>query len=134
MFNPCLQVPANLVQIVDITKKDGTPLEFDDWRRKRIGIVTLCWIAGGFTCLAPFFRGRFMIKDGTVPVVDFFWRGNASTGKKLPVEVGSGIFDFETNTSIYRFRILTQEEIKLVNAAVENSASLMRGETAESGS
>ena len=67
MFNPCLQVPANLVQIVDITKKDGTPLEFDDWRRKRIGIVMLCWIAGGLHLPDAVFQGPFHDKgwDGS---------------------------------------------------------------------
>lgn len=114
-------VPANLVQIVNITQKDGSPLEPDNWRLKRIGLVTMCWIAGGFNRLTPYFKGKIFMEDGEVKGIDLFWNGNASTGRKFPTEVEPGIFDFETNTSIYRFRVLTEEEEQKVSAALEEA-------------
>ena len=125
MFNR-LAVPANLVQIVNITQKDGSPLEPDNWRIKRIGIVTMCWIAGGLNCLTPFFRGKFVLKDGEVQFADLYWEGNASTGRKLPVEVEPGVFDFETNTSIYRFRLLEKSEEKQIEIAAGRAVEAVR--------
>lgn len=119
-----LAVPANLVQIVNITQKDGSPLAPENWRIRRIGIVTMCWIAGGFNCLTPFFKGMFVLKDGEFKFVDLYWEGNASTGRKLPVEVEPGVFDFETNTSIYRFRILLKDEELLIRKAIEIAIGL----------
>jgi len=114
-------VPATLVQITNITHKDGTPLEAENRRLKNIGIVTLCWIAGGFNCLTPFFKSKIILKNNTVLSVDLYWSGNASTGSKLPIETEPGVFEFETNTSIYQFRILTAEEDALVRTAIKEA-------------
>lgn len=124
-------LPANLVQIAAITQKDGSPLEPDNWRNQLVGIVTVCQIAGGFTCLTPFFRGRFFLKDGAVQWVDLHWSGNASTGRKLPVEVEPGVFDFETNTSIYRFRLLSESEEQLIRAAIESAIASLGGDNCD---
>lgn len=112
-------VPRDLVQIVNITKKDGSPLDPDNWRHKNIGIVTFCTFAGGFKKLTPCFHMKIRTVNGKVKAVNLRWSGNASTGADWPVEVGPGVWDFETNTSIYRFRILTDEESQAVINAVE---------------
>lgn len=113
-----MTVPGSLVQIVNITKKDGSPLEPDNWRRKNIGIVTMCTFAGGIKELMPFFQVKVHMENGEVADVDLHWAGNASPGADWPVEVEPGVYNFQTNTSIYRFRILTGEEEKMVKTAL----------------
>lgn len=109
---------ASLVEIVTITQKDGTPLEEDNWRRKLFGMVTLCWIAGGFRERGAFFKGNIRMKEGRPVELDLHAGSWCSTTKAQPIEVQPGIFDFETNTSIYRFRILSEEEEQAVCEAV----------------
>ena len=111
-------VPASLVQIMNITKKDGSPLEPDNWRQKNIGIVTMCTLAGGFKRLTPVFQMKVQMENGEVSDVDLHWSGNASTGNDWPVEVEPGVYDFQTNTSIYRFRILSDAEREKVSIAL----------------
>lgn len=114
-------VPANLVQIMDITNKDRTPLEPGNFRRDRIGIFTMCWISGSFNKVTPYFKFKVIVKDSVVESVDLFWLGNASSGTHYPVEVEPGIFEIETNTSIYRFRVLAGEEEKDIGDALADA-------------
>jgi len=114
-------VPSSLVQIQNITNKDGSELAPDNWRHKNIGIITLLILAGGIRRLTPFFQIKIRMQEGKVEEIDLDWEGNASTGPNWPVEVEPGIFDFETNTSIYRFRLLSEEEDKTVRTAVEKA-------------
>lgn len=114
-----IPIPSSLVQIIDITHKDGTPLEPDNWRRERIGLVTMCWLAGGFRRLTPFFKGAIWLENNIVTSIDLSWSGNASTGCSFAEEVEPGIFDFTTNTSIYRFRLLDETEVAMVSAAID---------------
>lgn len=113
-----LAVPGSFVQIQNITHKDGSALAPDNWRCKIIGITTLLILAGGIHCLTPFFQMKIRMEDGELRFLDLDWTGNASTGPNWPVEAEPGIFDFETNTSIYRFRLLSDEEEETVRAAV----------------
>lgn len=117
-----IPVPASLVQIVNITRKDGSPLDPDNWRHKNIGIVTMCTLAGGFKKLTPFFQTKIRMENGEVTDVDLYWSGNASTGAEWPIEVEPGIYDFQTNTSTYRFRVLSGEEEKTVSMAMRAAA------------
>lgn len=114
-------VPSSLIQIQNITNKDGSELAPDNWRRKNIGIITLLILAGGIHRLTPFFQIKIRMEDGKVVDLDLDWEGNASTGPDWPVEVEPGIFDFQTNTSIYRFRLLSEEEDKTVRTVVEEA-------------
>lgn len=114
-----IPIPSSLVEIIDITNKDGTPLEPDNWRRERIGLVTMCWLAGGFHRPTPFFKGAIRLDNNRVTSVDLSWAGNASTGRSFAEEVEPGIFDFTTNTSIYRFRLLDDAEVEMVSAAID---------------
>lgn len=114
-------VPRSFVQIQNITQKDGSRLEPDNWRNKNIGIITLLILAGGIHRLTPFFQIKIRMEDGKVTLLDLDWEGNASTGPDWPVEVEPGVFDFQTNTSIYRFRLLSEEEEETVRAAVQKA-------------
>lgn len=107
------------VEIVMITNKDGSPLEPDNWRKKLFGRVTLCWIAGGFRQRGAFFKGKIRMENGEPVEVDLDASRWCSTTTAQPVEVEPGIFDFETNTSVYRFRLLTEEEEQKVMDAVK---------------
>ena len=117
-------VPGSFVQIMDITNKDGTPLTADNWRRERIGLITMCWIAGGLKNMTPFFHSAIKMENGVVTHMDMHWRGTASTGKKFPVEVEPDVFTFESHTSIYRFRLISKEEKDAIAAAVREVADL----------
>ena len=101
---------ADWVEIVRITNKDGSELAPDNWRRKLFGRITLCWIAGGFRRRGAFFKGKLRMEDGKAVEVDLFSNSWCSTTEAQPVEVEPGVFDLETNTSVYRFRLLTEEE------------------------
>lgn len=105
------------VEIVTITNKDGSPLEPDNWRKKLFGRVTLCWIAGGFRQRGAFFKGKIRMENGEPVEVDLHASRWCSTTEAQPVEIEPGVFDFETNTSVYRFRLLTEEEEKKVMEA-----------------
>ncbi len=121
MYLDSENLSANLVEIVNITHKDGTPLEQDNWRQKLIGRVTLCCLAGGFDCLTPFFEFDVRLEDGKVKEIDLDWEGNASAGVKIPIEVEPGVYDFESDTSIYRFRLLDQDESEMVLDAIREA-------------
>lgn len=105
---------ANFVEIITITQKDGSPLEENNGRRHLFGMVTLCWVAGGLRERGAFFKGEFRMKEGRVVEADLYANRWCSTTAAQPIEVEPGIFDFETNTSIYRFRILSREEERVV--------------------
>lgn len=109
---------ANWVEIVRITEKDGTPLAPDNWRNKLFGRVTLCWIAGGFQKRGAFFKGKLRLENGKPVDIDLDTERWTSTTSSVPIEVESGVYDLETNTSVYRFRLLTEEEQKSVMEAV----------------
>ena len=109
---------ACLVQIVNITHKDGSLLEPNNWRQKLIGRITMCCFVGGIECMAPFFEGTVHLENGEVTSVNLHYRGNASVGPRPPVEVEPGVYDFETSTSVYRFRTLEQNERNLVLDAI----------------
>lgn len=112
---------ADWVEIVRITNKDGSELAPDNWRRKLFGRITLCWIAGGFRRRGAFFKGKLRMEDGKAVEVDLFSNSWCSTTEAQPVEVEPGVFDLETNTSVYRFRLLTEEEAQIVAAAVREA-------------
>ena len=107
------------VEIVRITNKDGSPLEPDNWRHKLFGRVTLCWIAGGFRKRGAYFKGKIRMENGEPVEVNLDSSSWCSTTEAQPVEVEPGIFDLESNTSIYRFRLLTPEEEQKVLDAVQ---------------
>ncbi len=115
----------SVVEIVNITNKDGSELAPDNWRRKNIGIVTGLTFAGGFKSLMPFFEIKVCRNaDGEIQDIDLGWTGNASPGYEWPVEVAPDVFDFATQTSIYRFRVIDKksEEGQALNAAVVRRA------------
>lgn len=111
----------SFVEIQNITNKDGSELAPDNWRHKNIGMITRLILAGGIRRLTPFFQIKIRMEEGKVVELDLDWEGNASTGPDWPVEVEPGIFDFETNTSIYRFRLLSEEEAEAVRSAVQKA-------------
>ena len=106
------------VEITQITNLDGTPIAEDNWRRKLVGRVTLCWIAGGFYRRGAFFMGHLRIVNGVVLVVNRHSARWCSTTTAQPVEVEPDVFELKTNTSIYRFRVLSGMESQLVHAAI----------------
>ena len=107
------------VEIVKIYNKDGSELVEDNWRRKLFGRVTMCWIAGGLRQRGAFFKGKIRMENGEPVEIDLDASRWCSTTTTQPVEIEPGVFDFETNTSVYRFRLLTDEEKEKVTAAVE---------------
>lgn len=109
---------AEWVEIVHITNKDGSPLAEDNWRQKLFGRVTLCWIAGGLRKRGAFFKGKVVMIQGKVMEIDLDAERWCSTTTAQPVEVEPGIFDFETNTSVYRFRILNENEVEAIHDAI----------------
>ena len=111
---------ANWIKIENITEKDGSPLPENNWRRKRIGRITLCWIAGGFQERSAFFKGKILMANNEVTMVDLVSYGWCSTTTAYPKEVESGIFEFETNTAIYRFRLLSETETQAISNALNN--------------
>lgn len=121
-------VPWSFVEIQNITNKDGSELAPDNWRHKNIGMITRLILAGGIRRLTPFFQIKIRMEEGKVVELDLDWEGNASTGPDWPVEVEPGIFDFETNTSIYRFRLLSEEEAEAVRSAVQKAIEAMYAE------
>lgn len=116
-------VPSSLVQIQNITNKDGSALAPDNWRNELIGTITLLILAGGIRRLTPFFQIKVQMQEGAIEEINLDWEGNASTGPNWPIEVEPGVFDFETSTSIYRFRLLSEEEEEAVRTAVEEAAN-----------
>ena len=112
-----MMVPgAEWVEIVHIRQKDGSPLAEDNWRHKLFGRITLCWISGGLRKRGAFFMGKIRIKDGEIVEFNMDTERWTSTTTGHPVEVEPGVFDFETNTSIYRLRILRDDEEELIRA------------------
>lgn len=112
---PC----ANVVEILSVRNKDDSPLSENNWRRKHFGRITICWIAGGFRMRGAFFKGDIRRSaDGNIESVnnDVSW---CSSTVAQPIEVEPGIFDFETNTSIYRFRLIEDEEAFYLMKEVE---------------
>ena len=127
---------AEWVEIQQITDLDGTPLAENNWRHKLIGRVTLCWIAGGFRRRGAFFVGHVRLIDGTALVVNRHSARWCSTTTAQPVEVEPGVYDFQTNTSVYRFRVLSEAESELVHEAIQKQvlAELqLRGSIVSSG-
>lgn len=105
---------AEWVEIMHIRQKDGTPLEEDNWRRKLFGRISFCWIAGGLRERNAFFRGKIRIESGKIVEWNLDNVQWTSTTTAQPMEVEPRVFDFETNTSIYRFRILSSDEEELI--------------------
>lgn len=110
---------VNWVEIVHIREKDGSPLAADNWRNKLFGRVTMCWIAGGLQKRGAFFKGKMRLEDGKPVEIDLDSERWSSTTTALPVEVEPGIYDFETNTCVYRFRLLSKEEEQEIMDAIE---------------
>lgn len=111
---------ANWVKIENITEKNGSPLPENNWRKERIGRISLCWIAGGFQERSAFFKGKILMANNEVTMVDFDSYGWCSTSTAYPKEIESGIFEFETNTSIYHFRLLSEAEVQAISNALNN--------------
>lgn len=107
---------AEWVEVVHIREKDGSPLSPENWRHKLFGRISLCWIGGGLRERNAFFRGRIRINDGKITEWDLENMRWTSTTTAQPVEIDPGIFDFETNTCIYRFRIISDEEENIIKA------------------
>lgn len=106
------------VEIVKVYNKDGSELAEDNWRKKLFGRVTMCWIAGGFRQRGAFFKGKIRMENGEPVEIDLDASRWCSTTTAQPIEIEPGIFDLETNTSVYRFRLLSEEEEEKVLAAV----------------
>ena len=122
---------AEWVEILRITNLDGTPIAEDNWRRGLFGQVTLCWIAGGFHRRGAFFLGNVRLVDGAALVVNRHSARWSSTTTAQPVEVEPGIFDLQTNTSVYRFRVLSDVEAEMVHEAIQKQVLVemqLRGE------
>lgn len=115
MYFEGMMVPgAEWVEIVHIREKDGLPLAQENWRHKLVGCISLCWIAGGLRERIAFFRGKIRIKDGKIMEINLDNVRWTSTTTAQTVEVEPGVFDFETNTCIYRFRIVSNEEEEII--------------------
>ena len=121
-FNGMSVPGTEWVEIVHIREKDGTPLAPENWRRKLFGLICLCWISGGLRKRGAYFLGKIRIEDGKIVEWNPYNERWTSTTTAQPVEVEPGIFDFETNTCIYRFRILTDEEEDLIRVKCEEIA------------
>ena len=63
--------------------------------------------------------GHVRLVDGAALVVNRHSAQWCSTTTAQPEEVEPDVFDFRTNTSIYRFRMLTEEERETVTAAIQ---------------
>lgn len=113
---------AEWVEIVSIREKDGAPLAEDNWRHKLFGRISLCWIAGGLRERNAFFRGKIRIENGKIVEWNLNNMRWTSTTTAQPVEVEPGVFDFETNTCIYRFRILSSDEKELIRQELNELA------------
>lgn len=109
---------SSWVEILNIRHKDGSPLAPDDMRQRMLHMVTLCWIAGGLTERTAFFKGDIRMDGMQVQSLNLSYRGWCSTTTSWPEESSPGIFDFETNTCIYRFRILSEKEALCVMDAI----------------
>lgn len=117
-----LSVPgAEWVEIVSIRNKDGSPLADDNFRHKLFGRISLCWVAGGFRRRGLYFKGKIYMKNGEPTVVDLNSSTWCSTTEAMPVEVEPHLYDMVTNTSIYRLRILSEEEEQRVIDIVRNA-------------
>ena len=117
-FNDITVPGACWIEIIEIRNKDQSPLSEDNWRHKLIGRVTLCWIAGGFKERALYFQGHLRLCEEDVIVIDLDSKRWTSSTTAQPIEIETNIYDFETNTSIYRLRLLSKEEENKVLAAV----------------
>lgn len=118
-----MMVPgAEWVEIVDIREKDGSPLAPENWRHKLFGRISLCWISGGLRERGAFFRGKVRIEEGKITEFNLTNERWTSTTTAQPVEVEPSIFDFETNTCIYRFRIINAEEEDLIRYKLNETA------------
>lgn len=109
---------ANWVEIVKITKKDGSPLSQDNWRNRLFGRISLCWIAGGFEKRGAFFKFALRMEHGKVMEMDLGKATWCSTTTAQPIETEPGNFELETNTSLYHFRLLSQAEVEQVYTAI----------------
>lgn len=112
---------ADWVEIVNVRNKDGSPLHDDNWRRNLFGRITPCWVAGGFRNRGLFFKGKIYMGKGKPAVVDLNSYSCCSTTGEQPVEVEPGVYELVTNTSIYRLRLLTEEELEQVTDLVESA-------------
>lgn len=106
------------VEIVHIRNKEGTELAAENWRRNMFGRITLCWVAGGFRRRGLFFKGKIYMANGKPLVVGLDSSSWCSTTEAQPVEVESGVYELVTNTSIYRLRLLTADEVEVVTDAI----------------
>ena len=110
---------AEWVETVHICNKDGSTLSESNWRRKLIGRISLCWVTGGFRMRGLFFKGEIRMDNGVLTEVKLDASNWCSTTEAQPVEVEPGIFELITDTSIYRLRLLSEEEKNAVWDAVE---------------
>lgn len=83
------------------------------------GRITFCWIAGGLQKRGAFFLGKVRMYEGKVVEIDPTAERWTSTTTAYPIEVEPGVYDLETNTSVYRFRLLSPEEVDQIDAALE---------------
>ena len=109
------------VEFVSITNKDGSELAEDNWRRKLVGKIRLCMLVGGFGRVQPVYKYDVEMKDGEVTYVNLDSEGNASVSDHFPIEISPGVWELETCTSIYTFRVLSDEEVIQVEEAVEQA-------------
>ena len=109
------------VEFVSITNKDGSELAEDNWRRKLVGKIRLCMLVGGFGRVQPVYKYDVEMKDGEVTYVNLDLEGNASVSDHFPIEISPDVWKLETCTSIYTFRVLSDEEVIQVEEAVEQA-------------
>ena len=109
------------VEFVSITNKDGSELAEDNWRRKLVGKIRLCMLVGGFGRVQPVYKYDVEMKDGEVTYVNLDREGNASVSDHFPIEISPCVWKLETCTSIYTFRVLSDEEVIQVEEAVEQA-------------
>ena len=68
-----------------------------------------------------FFKGEIRMDNGVLTEVKLDASNWCSTTEAQPVEVEPGIFELITDTSIYRLRLLSEEEKNAVWDAVEQA-------------
>lgn len=116
------------VGIVNISNKDMSPIADDNWRKKLIGNISLCWVAGGLKAQAAYFRYAVRMAGNDIADVDLEHTNHTSTFMTPPVEIESGVYELVTQTSIYRLRLLTNQEELAVKKALLKQASKMQQE------
>lgn len=112
-------VPASWIHILDVTQLDGSPIPPDEKMGQRcIGMSTLCWLAGEPLCPCLYFAGDFRINGDSVQC-DHMYVGFTTPGY-YPQHIRPDVFAFTSETMIYTFRLLSDEEINVIQSFCED--------------